>query len=357
MKIEEKYMFRCLQLAKIAEGYVSPNPMVGAVLVHEDKIVGEGFHHRYGESHAEPYAINSVKDKDVLKNSTLYVNLEPCSHYGNTPPCANLIVRSGIPRVVVGTHDPNPKVSGKGVKILLDAGIEVETGVLEKENRELNKRFFVFHEKKRPYVFLKWAQTQDGFIDIKRKDNTVLPLQISNTITRQLTHKIRSENQSILIGSNTVMLDNPSLTVRNWSGKSPVRIILNRLGNIPVGYNVMDQKVQTIIFTANPKPNTQKIEYVKADFETVHPAYILQQIYARNIHSVLVEGGAKLLNSFICLGLWDEAQVEVSDQLIGNGIAAPNINNLPCDFKIIENHKYLYYKNLCGFNLTNHQLK
>jgi len=343
---DENYMWRCLQLAKLGESYVSPNPMVGAVLEYNGKIIGEGYHHKFGEAHAEPNAIKSVVDKELLKLSTLYVNLEPCSHFGKTPPCADLIVRSGISRVVIGTLDPNPKVSGRGQKILQDAGIEVITGVLEKESRELNKRFFTFQEKKRPYVMLKWAQTLDGFIDLKRKDVSELPLQISNAITRQLTHKIRSQNQSILVGANTVMLDNPSLTVRNWSGKSPVRVVFDRNGNIPEHFHVLNNQVNTIVLTSKPKPKTERIEYVHLDAQTNNIEFVLQKIYERNIHSVLVEGGARLINSFINSGLWDEANVEVSNQILGNGITAPEIKIPPCDFKLIENHKWLYYKRI-----------
>ncbi len=339
-------MWRCLQLAKLGESYVSPNPMVGAVLEYNGKIIGEGYHQRFGESHAEPNAINSVKEFDIISKSTLYVNLEPCSFFGKTPPCANLIVHSGIRKVVIGTIDPNPKVSGKGIKILRDAGIEVVFGVLESECRELNKRFFVFQEKMRPFILLKWAQTKDGFIDVIRKDATVSPLQISNSITKQLTHKIRSENQSILIGSNTVLLDNPSLTVRNWSGKSPVRIILNRLGNIPDSYHVLDNNVQSLIFTLFPKPPKTRVEYVQYDFETDDLKSVMQKIYERNIHSVLVEGGASVIKSFISAGLWDEANVEVSSQILGNGVAAPEMNIPPSDFQLIEGHELIQYKNI-----------
>lgn len=346
MTDREKYMWRCIQLAQLGESYVSPNPMVGAVLEYDGKIVGEGFHHRFGESHAEPNAINSVLNKEYISKSTLYVNLEPCSYYGKTPPCADLIVRSGIRKVIIGTIDPNPKVAGKGIKVLKQSGIEVECGVLEKECRELNKRFFVFHEKKRPFILLKWAQTQDGFIDLVRKDNLILPLQISNPVTRQLTHKIRSQNQSILVGTNTVLLDNPALTVRNWSGKSPIRIVVDRQNKIPKHFNVLDNNVQTIVFTAKSKPDRQRIEYVDIDFENESIKNIVQKIYERNINSVLVEGGASLLNSFIKLDLWDEANVEISNQQTGSGVCAPKIQIAPVDFKIIENHKWLHFKNL-----------
>jgi len=336
---------RCLQLADYGDGYVAPNPKVGAVLVYQDEIIGEGFHRKYGEPHAEPNAINSVKIKELISESTLYVNLEPCSHYGKTPPCADLIVRSGIPRVVIGTLDPNPKVSGRGIEILEKAGVVVISGVLENECRELNKRFFTYQEKKRPYIILKWAQTSDGFIDIIRKDNSVTPLKISNSVTSQLTHKYRSENQSILVGSNTVLLDNPSLTVRNWSGKSPDRIILNRAGNIPPEYNIFDVSANTIIFTSNPGENTQHASYIKIDFAKENLKDLIQRIYNLGIHSVLVEGGAKVLNSFIEAGLWDEANVEVSQQTCGNGVKAPEIKTQPVNFKLYDNHRWILYKN------------
>ena len=339
-------MWRCLQLAKLGESYVSPNPMVGAVLEYNGKIIGEGYHHRYGEAHAEPNAINSVTDKDLISKSTLYVNLEPCSYFGKTPPCADLIVQSGIRKVVIGTIDPNPKVKGKGIEILQNAGIEVVKNVLEDECRKLNKRFFTYQESSRPFILLKWAQTQDGFIDVIRKDSTILPLMISNSLTRQLTHKMRSENQSILVGSNTVLLDNPSLTVRDWSGKSPIRIILNRQGNIPESYHVLDNNVQTLIFTSFPKLPKQKVEYLNFDFEKNDMKLLIDKIYEKNIQSVLVEGGAKLLKSFLSSGLWDEANVEVSNQLLGSGISAPEITIPPCNCNIIEGHKWLHYKNI-----------
>src|ERR1035437_4673569 len=308
----ELYMSRCLQLARIAGGHVAPNPMVGAVLVCDDLIIGEGFHRHYGEAHAEPNAINSVKNPELLKQATLYVSLEPCSYYGKTPPCADLIVSCGIPRVVIGTLDPNPKVAGKGVEILQKAGVEVTIGILEEECRELNKRFFIFHEQKRPYVLLKWAQTQDGFMDRIRADSTEPPLQISNAITKQLTHKMRSENQAILVGANTVLLDNPSLTVRNWSGKSPIRIAIDRQGRIPLNYNLMDGSIPALVFTAKDKLNKNRVEFVKINFDADNLKTILNEIYHRNINSVLVEGGASILNSFIEAGLWDEENIEVS---------------------------------------------
>lgn len=338
-------MERCLQLAAHGTGHVAPNPMVGAVLVCNDVIIGEGFHQRYGEAHAEPNAINSVKNRDLLKESTLYVSLEPCSHYGKTPPCADLIVSSGIPRVVIGTLDPNNKVAGRGVIILQNAGIEVEVGVMEAECRELNKRFFIFHEQKRPYVLLKWAQTHDGFMDRIRTDNSEAPLQISNAITKQLTHKMRSENQSILVGANTVLLDNPTLTVRNWSGKSPIRIAIDRQGRISTHFNLLDGNFPTIIFTEKDQADKPNVQFIKIDFDDKCLENILRIIYERNIHSVLVEGGARILKSFIESGLWDEANIEVSPQIITEGVVAPILHLQPVTRKTIENHDWLYYKN------------
>lgn len=344
MNYELKYMYRCLQLAQSGVSYVAPNPMVGAVLVCDDTIIGEGYHHHYGEAHAEPNAIHSVKDKELLKQATLYVSLEPCSHYGKTPPCANLIVSSGIPRVVIGTLDPNPKVAGRGVEILRQAGIEVEVGVLTDECRELNKRFFIYHEQKRPYVLLKWAQTQDGFVDRKRTDYTEQPLLISNNITKQLTHKMRAENQAILVGANTVLLDNPSLTVRNWSGKSPIRIAIDRLGRIPDNFNLKDGSLPTLIFTEKEQKSRHNVEFITINFGTNCIPTVLQKVYERNINSILVEGGASILNSFIEAGLWDEANIEISTQRIQDGIQAPDLNSQPVSSELFGGHQWLFYK-------------
>ena len=345
MTYELKYMFRCLQLAQYGVGYVAPNPMVGAVLVYDDRIIGEGYHHHFGEAHAEPNAINSVKQPELLQDATLYVSLEPCSHYGKTPPCADLIVKSGIQRVVIGTKDPNPKVSGRGVEILQNAGIEVIVGIMEKECRELNKRFFIFQEQKRPHILLKWAQTQDGFMDRKRRDNTESPLQISNAITKQMTHKMRSENQAILVGVNTVLLDNPSLTVRDWTGKSPVRIAIDRQGRIPTNFNLMDGSVRTIIFTEILRKNEHNLEFVKINFDEHALPNILQNLFEQNIHSVMVEGGASILNIFIEAGLWDEANIEVSPLRIADGVKAPVLNLLPISKNTVGGHEWLFFEN------------
>ncbi|MEA4982727.1 MAG: bifunctional diaminohydroxyphosphoribosylaminopyrimidine deaminase/5-amino-6-(5-phosphoribosylamino)uracil reductase RibD [Paludibacter sp.] len=346
MDYEEKYMHRCLQLAAFGGAYVAPNPMVGAVLVSSDRIIGEGYHHRYGEAHAEPNAINAVTDAGLLKDATLYVNLEPCSHYGKTPPCADLIVSKGIPRVVIGTLDPNPKVSGRGVEILRKAGIEVTVGVLENECNELNHRFFIWQREKRPWILLKWAQTSDGFMDQLRTDASIKPLQISNSITRQLTHKIRAEHQAIMVSTNTVLLDNPSLTVRNWAGKNPVRLIIDRSGRIPQNLSIFDQSVRTIIFTEQPQESKEKIEYQPVTFDENSLRNILKLIAEKNIHSVLVEGGSKLLNSFIEAGLWDEANVEISEENIGTGVPAPQVGNCVKKASRYNHHWWINYQNM-----------
>lgn len=345
MTQNDLYMQRCLQLAAIGGGYTAPNPMVGAVLVVDGQIIGEGYHQKYGEPHAEPNAIHAVKDKTLLSKATLYVNLEPCSHHGKTPPCANLIVKCGIPHVVIGTLDPNPKVSGNGVRILREAGIEVTVGILENECNELNKRFFVFQREKRPYIILKWAQTQDGFIDRIRTSSEEKALAISNEYTQQLTHKMRSENQAIMVSTNTIVLDNPSLSVRHWSGKNPIRIGLDRQGRIPENHNLLNGHQKTIIFTENTKPNKLNLnfEYLKFDENCLES--VLKSLFSNLIHSVLVEGGSKLLQNFIDLGYWDEAHVEISNQQIEQGVKAPNINALPLSVCEIHNHKIMKFRN------------
>ncbi len=343
--IDIKYMNRCLQLASLGAGQVSPNPLVGAVLVCDDKIIGEGYHQKYGKPHAEPNAINAVVDKKLLKKATLYVNLEPCAHHGKTPPCANLIVECGIPKVVIGSLDPNPKVSGRGAEILKNAGIEVKVGILEDKCLELNKRFFTFQTQKRPYVILKWAQTQDGFIDRNRKDSSETPLLISNAETRILTHKTRSENQSILIGANTAVMDNPSLTVRFWSGKNPIRLVIDPQGRVPANHNVKNGQIETIIFTEKKLENSLNLRFINIDFSKHSLKNLLAAIYNENIHSVLVEGGAQVLTNFLKEGCWDEAQVEISPQRIGDGVKAPTISIQPISRKTIEGHDCLLFKN------------
>lgn len=345
MDYEEKYMYRCLQLATYGNGHVAPNPMVGAVVVHNDQIIGEGYHQRYGEAHAEPNAILAVKNQDFLQESTLYVNLEPCSHIGKTPPCANFIIDKKIRKVVVGSVDPNPKVSGRGIQLMRDAGIEVIVGVLEEACQALNKYFYTFQQEKRPYVLLKWAETQDGFIDIIRTNADTPPLQISNLIDKQLTHKLRSEMQAIMVSTNTAVLDNPSLTTKHWPGKNPIRIILDRTGRIPEDYNIFDNQAKTIIFTQLNKESTANNEFIQIEFNEDMLHQIIKILAEKNIHSILVEGGAQLLNSFIEQGLWDEATIEVSGQIVQKGIKAPNLNLQATHSYPLGNHWHHYFIN------------
>jgi len=330
MDVDKKYMYRCLQLALNGNGYVAPNPMVGAVIVHQNKIIGEGFHHQYGKAHAEVNAINSVKNKALLKESTIYVSLEPCSHYGKTPPCAQLIIDNGIPRVVVACPDPYPSVSGRGIKMLKESGIEVIVGIMEEEAKFLNKEFFTTQTLNRPYIYLKWAQTKDGFIDKKRIETEVpQPTPISNDFMRMLVHKKRAEVSAIMIGTNTAVNDNPSLTTRFWYGKNPIRIILDRQGRIPSYYKLFDGNVKTIVFTEKEIPDLDNVTFIKTSFDNNLLQNVFCELRMRKINSVLVEGGKELLQSFIDNGLWDEAYIETSDLTFGAGVEAPVIGGHP----------------------------
>lgn len=329
MTVDEKYMSRCLQLALNGRGYVSPNPMVGAVVVHSGKIIGEGYHRLYGKAHAEVNAINSVRDKSLLSESTIYVSLEPCSHHGKTPPCAQLIIDSKIPRVVVACLDPYPAVSGRGIGMLQEAGIDVTVGVLQEKAWLLNKEFFTVQTHDRPYVYLKWAQTQDGFIDKERKEGEKpQPTPISNEFCRMQVHKKRSEVAAIMIGTNTAVNDNPSLTTRYWYGRNPIRIVLDRQGRIPAGYNVFDGKIETIIFTERETAGFShgKTTFIQVKFDENLFENIFSILKRRKINSILVEGGRELLQSLIDKQLWDEACIETSDVLFGSGVRAPAIN-------------------------------
>lgn len=329
MDISELYMARCLELAGHGRGSTAPNPMVGSVVVHDGRIIGEGYHHRCGEAHAEVNAISSVRDDFLLRNSTLYVSLEPCSHYGKTPPCAELIIRKGIPRVVVACLDPFPQVAGCGVDMLRKAGVEVVTGVMEREAIDLNAYFMTAHKKHRPYIILKWAQSEDGFIDRVRKDVSEKPVLLSTTVTRMMVHKLRSEVQAIMVGTNTAILDNPSLTVRYWSGKSPIRILVDRQLRVSEEAHLYDGKQQTFIFTEQEfksvKPDKNRIEYVKIENSTHFLRNLTQYLYERDVHSLLVEGGARLHHSFIEEDLWDEIIVETAPVRLGNGVESIKI--------------------------------
>ncbi|MFI3322967.1 MAG: bifunctional diaminohydroxyphosphoribosylaminopyrimidine deaminase/5-amino-6-(5-phosphoribosylamino)uracil reductase RibD [Rikenellaceae bacterium] len=327
--IEEdiKYMTRALQLAHLAEGHTAPNPMVGAVVVENGEIIGEGYHRKCGEPHAEVNAINSVKQRERLKNSTIYVTLEPCSHYGKTPPCTEKIIANEIPRVVIGSIDPFAKVNGQGVKILKEAGIEVEVGVMEKESTHLNRRFFTYHSKKRPYIILKWAQTCDGYIDNDRSCDSPMSW-LTGTACKEMVHKMRKEEGAIMVGSNTVRRDNPSLTIRDWSGENPVRVVIDRELKLEKEYNIFNAEAKTLVFNSKMDKNN----YIKIDFES--PDFleqILAKLHELEIQSLIVEGGTTLLNMFINSDLYDEAIIFVSPLSLqelkygtaGDGVKAP----------------------------------
>jgi len=320
-------MKRCVELARLGAGSVAPNPMVGCVIVHRGKIIGEGFHQKHGEAHAEVNAINAVNRPEFLKESTLYVSLEPCAHHGLTPPCSDLIVQKQIPRVVIGTIDPFSEVAGKGIEKLRKAGIEVEVGFLEKECRELNKRFFTFHEKKRPYVILKWAQTLDGFIDIDRnRKDFGEPTWITGDLALRLVHKIRSEENAILVGTNTAEKDNPSLTVRHWTGKNPLRAVIDKNLRLSPALNLFDGTSETLVFNAKKNDLTANTEWIKIDFEQEITPQILTTLHHRKILSLIVEGGKRLLEGFIRQNLWDEAHVFIGNKFFYSGISAPKIS-------------------------------
>ncbi|WP_102406959.1 bifunctional diaminohydroxyphosphoribosylaminopyrimidine deaminase/5-amino-6-(5-phosphoribosylamino)uracil reductase RibD [Parabacteroides bouchesdurhonensis] len=324
IEVEDKYMARCIALARGGLGYTSPNPMVGAVVVYNGKIIGEGFHRKCGGPHAEVNAIASVKNESMLKDSTLYVSLEPCSHYGKTPPCAELIIKKQIPRVVVGCLDPFPEVSGRGVRMLRDAGVEVVTGVLEKEAYELNLPFMMQQTRKRPYILLKWAQSSDGYMDIIRKDSSVPPVVLSSQETLRMVHKLRSEMDAIMVGTNTALLDNPSLTVRYWAGKSPVRIVLDRNLLIPSHYHLLDGSVLTYVLTEREMENRKNIEYIRMDFSQDILPQIMDFLCKHKINSLMVEGGSYLLRQFINHDLWDKIRVETAPFCLNEGVAAPD---------------------------------
>lgn len=328
MVVEEKYMARCIELARGGEGYTAPNPMVGAVIVHKGKIIGEGFHRKCGEAHAEVNAIASVRDEALLRDSTIYVSLEPCSHYGKTPPCAELIIKKGIPRVVVGTLDPFPEVSGRGIRMLREAGIEVVTGVLEEEARALNSAFMTFQIRKRPYIYLKWAQSADGFMDACRADASEPPVLLSSAETLRWVHRLRSEVAVIMVGTRTALLDNPSLTVRHWTGHSPVRMVLDRTLKLPAGSHLLDGTVRTVVFTAVEAESRPNVEYVRVDFGQEVLPQVLQYLYVQKLNSLMVEGGAELLESFLDAGLWDEAWVETAPVALGAGVKAPVVSGV-----------------------------
>lgn len=332
------FMQRALDLAERGKGAVRPNPLVGCVLVHEGKIIGEGYHAQYGGPHAEVNAIASVTDHKLLEEATAYVSLEPCSHYGKTPPCANLLIEKGIKSVVVATLDPNPLVAGKGVKLLQEAGISVQVGLLEQEARWQNRRFFCQQEKHRPYLILKWAQTQDGFIARENFDSK----WISCSQSRQLVHQWRAEEQAILVGKNTALHDNPRLNVRDWTGSDPIRVVLDSKLELPADLHLFDQQIPTLCYNLLKSEKLTNLEWVQ--LPQLSPEALLADLHARQIQSVLIEGGSQTITQFLAAGLWDEARVFTAPIQFERGIAAPNLTQAPSESHLIgEDQLDIYY--------------
>ncbi|TND08935.1 MAG: diaminohydroxyphosphoribosylaminopyrimidine deaminase / 5-amino-6-(5-phosphoribosylamino)uracil reductase [Bacteroidetes bacterium] len=323
MSSHEEFMRRCIGLARKGEGLVAPNPMVGCVILYKGVTAGEGWHEQFGGPHAEVNAIHNVQNADYLRDATLYVNLEPCAHFGKTPPCADLIIEKKVPRVVIGCSDPNPLVKGQGIEKLRKAGIEVITGVLEEECRELNSAFIRFHEKQRPEIILKWAQTEDGFIDHDRNVHGNSPAKISHPELDKWVHELRASVDAILVGTGTALADNPQLTVRLAEGKNPLRAALDKDLRLPQTLHLFDGSTPTLIFTAKDADSKKNLEYVKIDFSGDVLQQILFTLYKRNARKLLVEGGAKLLTNFIGRNLWDEAYVLKGGTVFGSGVPAP----------------------------------
>jgi diaminohydroxyphosphoribosylaminopyrimidine deaminase/5-amino-6-(5-phosphoribosylamino)uracil reductase len=337
----ESFMQRCVDLAYLGQGNVSPNPMVGCVIVKNGLVIGEGYHSEYGGKHAEIKAIESVLDQKEIENSTVYISLEPCVHHGKTPPCVNELINRKIKIAVIGSRDSNPIVGGKGIESLKRAGIEVHENVLSEACRTLNKRFFTFHEKRRPYVILKWAQTSDGYLDKNREIGEKGINWISSPESKVLVHKWRSEEQSILVGRNTIMNDNPSLTVREISGKNPTRIVIDSQLQLSKDVNIFSKDAPTLVFNRLKNDQTDGVEWIKiSETSTKH---ILDELFKRNIQSVLVEGGSRTLQYFIIDNVWDEARVIVGDVKFGDGVKAPVMNKVPSRAHQFSAHDTIYY--------------
>ncbi|MCG9970259.1 bifunctional diaminohydroxyphosphoribosylaminopyrimidine deaminase/5-amino-6-(5-phosphoribosylamino)uracil reductase RibD [Christiangramia crocea] len=351
MNISEKYIKRCIELARNGLGTTYPNPMVGSVIVHEEKIIGEGWHKKAGEPHAEVNAINSVKNEALLKHATIYVNLEPCSHYGKTPPCSDLIIEKGIKKVVIGTMDPFAKVAGRGIKKLMDSGCKVKVGVLEEECLELNKRFFTFHNKKRPYIILKWAQTQDGFIAPETKAEKK-PVWITNKYSGTLVHKWRSEEAAILVGTSTVLEDNPNLNVRKWTGEDPVRIIIDKSLKIPKDASIYNDQQKTIIICGqnNQTSKEDNLIFEEIVFSENIAQDICRILYKHELQSVIIEGGTNTLKQFIETGLWDEARIFTGKSRFKKGLKAPLLTGKLEKELMIANDNLKIYRNDQGNN-------
>jgi len=338
-------MRRCFELARMGLGMTRTNPLVGSVLVHKNRIIGEGYHHEFGGPHAEVNAIRSVKDPSLFPDSTLYCSLEPCAHHGKTPPCAMLIKQKGIRRVVISNSDPFPSVNGEGIRFMKESGITVETDCLTEEGYRLNRRFLGFIKNKRPYIILKWAQTTDGFIDLEREPgDSEGPRWITDVVNRTLVHKWRSEEAGIMVGTNTVIADNPSLNVRRWTGENPLRIIMDRNGRLAGSAHILDGKQDTVIFTGVQGKYSGRTRSIHAD-----PSYelgdMLEELYDQKVISVFVEGGAKLHTSFIESGLWDEARVFTGKMAFSQGVKAPSLNISPEETLYISDTKLEIYRN------------
>ena len=349
MTQDEKYITRCLELARSGRNNVAPNPMVGCVIVHNEKIIGEGFHTKHGEAHAEVNAIRSVKNKSLLSESTLYVNLEPCSHFGKTPPCADLIVKHKLKRVVIASLDINPEVAGKGVKRLQENGIEVEIDVLKDKAMQLNRRFFTFHKKKRPYIILKWAQSADAFIDIERVNDLPTINWISNAKSKRLVHTWRAEESAILVGKNTVLKDNPSLTTREVAGPNAIRIVIDSSNSlykketVNQQWKIFSEDAPTIVYNMHVNELIANITFVKLDKNISVLEFILNDLYKRAILSVIVEGGRHTLNQFIENNLWDEARVIRGLPYFKKGVKAPDLQLSPVYTEVIGGDHIDYF--------------
>lgn len=342
------YMRRCLELADNGAGNVAPNPLVGAVIVCNGKVIGEGYHRRYGEKHAEANAIDSVKDKGLLKGATMYVSLEPCSHQGKQPPCCDLVIRSGISKVVVAIQDPNVLVSGKGIQRLRDSGVEVQVGMLEEEAGEQNRRFFTSQLKKRPYVILKWAQSIDGFID-KKRDADTPPEWLTGATGQTLVHRWRTEEPAIMVGANTVIRDNPQLTARKWAGYNPLRVVFDKDLSLPESAAIFNSDAKTLVFTYAGKYNgkySSSVEIQPLNPDSELEEQMLSELHRRNIQSVLVEGGAYLLNRFISKGLWDEARIFTARKELTDALRSPFISGKLVGYTSLSDFDLKVFRNI-----------
>ncbi len=343
MHRDETYMQRCVELARGGLGHVSPNPMVGALVAHNNTIIGEGYHRFYGGPHAEVYAIDAVKDRWKLRESTLYVNLEPCVHHGKTPPCTDLILKERIPEVVIGTVDPFDEVAGRGIARLRSRGCQVKVGVLKDACRVLNRRFFTFHEKKRPYIILKWAQTADGFIDAERMRGAQnRPTWITSEKLRMLVHKWRTQESVIMVGTETALKDNPQLNVRDWHGDNPLRIVIDQHLTLPANLKLMDNSQPTVILNEKFEKTDGQTQLWKLRFDELILDNLMARLYNENKQSAIIEGGRYLLQSFIDANLWDEARIFTGTQFFGKGVPAPRIRKPK---RVVKTHigKELFY--------------